>query len=380
MKKGVLYLVFLILILSSLAYVSAQSSIESCPTGKCPNSESYCVYDFYGIGCPHCAKVAPLIDEMQKKYPNFTFYKLEIYFNDTNQKLVQDFFKRYSIKNPGIPAIFISDRALIGEATIQDNLESTLQYFMKNPPICPLSYNKSEASSIHDISPSKNYKLTISAVITAALVDSINPCAFAVLIFLLLYISSISNKKKMLVIGMAYIITVFIVYFLSGLGLFIFAQSFGIISLVFNTAAIISIIAGLINIKDFFWYGKGISLVIPEKAKPSIEKYIKLASVPAAVVLGILVSMVELPCTGGVYLAILSLLATNLTRLSALPWLFLYNLIFVLPLAIILFAVYFGLNPEKAEKIRVEQRKWLKLVMGLVMLVLGLSMLLGFFS
>jgi len=378
MKKGVIFAIVLFAILLT-GFVYAQSIESACPTGKCLENDGYCVYFFYGNGCPHCAKIEPLINQLSEEYTNFTFYKLEVYYNLSNQELFQNFVTRYGIQNPGVPAVFVSDKALIGENVIQDNLENTLNYYMNTSPICPLQYNIQQTSQ-HDISPSKKVSLTISAVIVAALADSINPCAFAVLIFLLMYLSSIASKKRMLKIGITYIITIFSVYFLSGLGIFVFVQGFGISRIVFNIAAIVSIIAGLINVKDFFWYGKGISLVIPEKARPLTEKYIKLASLPAAILLGILVSLFELPCTGGVYLAILSLLANNLTQTAAIPWLLFYNLIFILPLVVILTAVVFGYEAGKADKIRLEKRKWLKLIMGLIMIGLGLAMILGWFG
>jgi len=86
--------------------------------------------------------------------------------------------------------------------------------------------------------------------------------------------------------------------------------------------------------------------------------------------------MFELPCTGGVYLAILGLIAKNAYAM-AIPYLLLYNIIFVLPLVIILLAVSFGFSAEKAEKLRLEKRKWLRLVIGIAMIALGVAMLSG---
>jgi len=372
MKK----LIFILLILAFLPLISA-AEITSCPTGNCPDSNNYCIYYFYGETCSHCAKTTPIIESLAEKYPNFTLHKLEIYFNSSNSKLFDDFVLRYKIERKGIPAVFIGSDALIGESQVKNNLESKIWFYLENKPICPLEYNKQEAG-LHDISPVKKVELTLPAIIIAALVDSINPCAFAVLIFLLLYLTTIGASRRTLKIGIVYIITVFIVYFLAGLGLLTAIQSIGLTRQIFYIAALISILAGLINIKDFFWYGRGFSLAIPESRKGTIEKYIKKASLPAAIILGILVSMFELPCTGGVYLAILSLIAKTSYNL-AIPYLLLYNLIFILPLVIILLAVYFGVSAEKAEKLRVEKRKWLRLIMGLVMVALGLAMLLGFF-
>lgn len=375
MKKLFVVSLILALLLSSL--VSA-AEITSCPSLTCPENNAYCIFYFYGEGCPHCAEVSPLIDSLAGKYTNFTLHKLEIYYNESNKALFDDFVSRYKIERTGVPAVFIGSDAVLGVSQIKNNLESRMNYYLENKPICPLEYNKEEAG-LHDISPTKKIELTLPAIILAALIDSINPCAFAVLIFLLVYLSSLGASRRTLKVGFAYILTVFVTYFLAGLGLLTVIQSIGITRYIFYGAALISIIFGLINVKDFFWYGKGFSLAISEKRKPLIEKYIMRASLPAAVVLGIIVSAVELPCTGGVYLAILSLIAKNAYSM-AVPYLLLYNLIFVLPLIVILLAVYFGVSAERAEKLRVEKRKWLKLIMGLVMIALGVAMLLGVFG
>jgi len=219
--------------------------------------------------------------------------------------------------------------------------------------------------------------LTIPAVVGGAAIDSINPCAFAVMIFLLTYLLAIGSKKLFLRVGLVYIATVFVVYFLAGLGLFKALTAFSIADEIYKVAAILLIFVGLINIKDFFWYGKGLTLAIPESKKPLIQKYIRKASIPAAVILGFLVSAFELPCTGGVYLAILGLLASRETQVQAIPYLLLYNLIFVLPLFIILGLAYFGYSAEKMEAWRLKQRKWLRLVLGIGCMVLGILMLLG---
>ncbi len=357
--------------------LSSAAEITSCPSAKCPDNSDYCVYYFYGEGCPHCAQVSPIIQELSEKY-NLTLHKLEIYYNSENQELYNDFVLRYKIERPGVPLVFIGSYALGGTEQIKKNLEEKIKFYKENTPVCPLQYNAQEAN-LHEISPAKKIELTLPAIISAAVIDSINPCAFAVLIFLLLYLTTLGASRRVLKIGVAYIATVFIVYFLAGLGLLTAIQSLGWTRQIFYVAAVISIVAGAINVKDFFWYGKGITLAIPKSKKPLIEKHIQKASFPAAIILGVLVSLFELPCTGGVYLAILSLIAKNAYAM-AVPYLLLYNLIFVLPLLIILFAVYFGVSAEKAEKLRVEKRKWLRLFMGIVMIALGLAMIFGVFG
>ncbi|HLD30803.1 MAG TPA: cytochrome c biogenesis protein CcdA [Patescibacteria group bacterium] len=219
--------------------------------------------------------------------------------------------------------------------------------------------------------------LTIPAIIGGALIDSVNPCAFAVLIFLLSYLLAIGSPKLILKVGLVYIATVFLVYFLAGLGILKVLTFFGIAPIIYTIAAVILIFVGLVNVKDFFWYGKGFTLAIPESKKPLIQKYIHKASIPAAIVLGFLVSAFELPCTGGIYLAVLSLLANSETQVWGVPYLLLYNFIFVLPLFIILGFVYFGFSANKMEGLREEKKKWLRLLLGLGALALGVLMLLG---
>jgi cytochrome c biogenesis protein CcdA len=216
--------------------------------------------------------------------------------------------------------------------------------------------------------------LTIPALIGGAAIDSINPCAFAVLIFLLGYLLAIGSPKLIIRVGLTYIVTVFVVYFLAGFGILRALTVLGVAGIIYKIAGIVLIFVGLVNIKDFFWYGKGFTLAIPESKKPLIQKYIRKASIPAAIVLGFLVSAFELPCTGGVYLAILGLLANN-EKVQAIPYLLLYNFIFVLPLFIILAFVYFGISAKQMEDWRTKNRKWLRLVLGLGSLVLGVLML-----
>ncbi|OPY39082.1 MAG: Cytochrome C biogenesis protein transmembrane region [Methanoregula sp. PtaU1.Bin051] len=119
------------------------------------------------------------------------------------------------------------------------------------------------------------------------------------------------------------------------------------------------------------------TLAIPVSKKAAIDEYVKRASVPSAIILGAVVSMVELPCTGGVYLAILGLLGDRMTLAEGIPYLLLYNLIFVLPLILILLVVYWGGTPERMEAYRAGSRRRVRLLIGIVMVALGVAMLAG---
>ena len=323
-------------------------------------NNSICIFYFYGTGCPHCANVKPLLDELETKYPNTHIHRLEIYYNKTNHDLFDKYCSDYKIEERGIPFVAINQKYFMGDKPISDNLENEIIRLSSTGSECPLPEYCGEIingneTSVSPVNPQK--KVTIPLILAAGLTDGINPCAFSVLIFLVTYLLSIGSRRRIIIIGLSYILAVYVSYFAAGLGLLTVIQLSGLTKIIYRIAAIIALTVGVFNLKDFFWYGKGFSFKIPELSKGTIEKYTRLATLPSAIILGFLVSAFELPCTGGVYLAILGLLADQTTRISAIPYLLLYNLMFVLPLVVILFVIYFGVSPEKAEKWRKSKTK-----------------------
>jgi cytochrome c biogenesis protein CcdA len=228
-------------------------------------------------------------------------------------------------------------------------------------------------------------QLTLGLIITAALADSINPCVFGVLIFLMAYMTTIfKNKAKMLLAGIIYIIAVYVTYFFIGLGIFTLTYTSGLAKPFYWVAAIVAILAGLFEIKDFFWYGKGFSLQMLPGGAERIKKYANAMkrmetkhptlSLAIAALLGIFVVFVELPCTGAPYLVILGLLTAG-DYGSGIPLLLLYNLIFILPLIFIVFLVYTGKTSSVLEKWRKKHRGLMRLGVGLFLIGLGVYML-----
>ena len=271
----------------------------------------------------------------------------------------------------GIPILFLNCSGNIsylrGDAPIINHLEETV----KNCSTYGITTSHSDGGITN---PYNN--ITIPLILSAALIDSFNPCAFAVMIFLLSYLTRMSNKKRILIVGLTYIFAVYITYYLAGLGIFKSIQSFTqITSIIYNIAAIIAIFAGAVNVKDFLFYDKGFSLRIPKSKKEIISKWAKKATIPSAIILGILVSMFELPCTGGIYLAILSLLAKS--AINGYFYLAIYNLVFVFPLFVILSLTYSGTKLKTLNKWKESNKNWMKLISGLFMLLLGIGMILG---
>lgn len=228
-------------------------------------------------------------------------------------------------------------------------------------------------------------QLTIPIIIVAAALDSINPCVFGVLIFLLGFLLTVFKKpNKMLLGGLIYSAAVYAVYFLLGFGILIAVVGSGFAYTIYWIAAIIAILAGLIEMKDFFWYGRGISLKMIPGADKRIKAYtLKIKTLhrkspwlayAMAAFLGAFVPLVELPCTGAPYFAILALIAEGALEF-AVPYLLLYNLVFIAPLLFIIGLVYFGKSSKTLEAWRKKHRGTMRLAIGLFLVALGAYMI-----
>jgi cytochrome c biogenesis protein CcdA len=218
---------------------------------------------------------------------------------------------------------------------------------------------------------------TLATVVVTALVDSINPCAIGVLILLLSTLLVTKRKEKILKIGSLYILAVFITYFLFGLGLVSFMAAIPQVIAEYISIAVglVVVFAGIIEIKDYFWYGQGISLMIPSKYAASIKEKMQSLSIGTVVFLGVFVASVELPCTGGPYLAITLLLAQQFD-MSALLLLVVYNIIFILPLAVIVGLVLVGTKLHHIQEWKQASKRYMRLANGVILVSLGMLLML----
>lgn len=217
---------------------------------------------------------------------------------------------------------------------------------------------------------------SILTIMSAAIVDSINPCAIGVLVFLMAFLASIKgSKKKILSIGLTYIAVVYLCYFTVGLGLLKVLNIVPFLEYIYLIVGVVVLIAGAIDFVDGIKKTDKPVLAIPKSASPRIKKYIRKATVPAAIALGGIVAFVELPCTGAVYLSVITMLSDEGLTLQTFALIALYNLIFVLPLLIILILVVLGLSSEKIEDWRKKNRSAMRVILGIAMVLLGLLMI-----
>lgn len=228
-------------------------------------------------------------------------------------------------------------------------------------------------------------ELTLGWILTAALVDSINPCVLGVLIFLIAFLNKVfRSPKRMLIGGLLYTAVVYITYLLLGLGIIKAAANFEMARGFYWFAAIVAIVAGIIEIKDYFWYGKWFTLQMIPGGSSRIKLYTSkietlqskhpFFSLILIGFLGFFVVLVELPCTGAPYFAILALIADGYYT-KALPYLLLYNLVFIAPLLVVIGLTYFGKSSEIMEKWRKDNRGYMRLGIGIFLLALGFYMI-----
>lgn len=336
-------------------------------------------YFFYGEGCPHCAKVLPYIEQLKESYSQINFQIYEVYGNRDNLVILNNFYDQYNVplEDRGVPVIFGGGGYLVGDTPIIDGLESLIDNStgVLPAPVQDTSPSQSAPVSVGDA----DKVLTLSAIIGAAVVDSINPCAIAVLVILLSALLSSGDRKRAIKAGLAFSVSIYIAYFLFGMGLFSALRITGLAYWFNKIIGVVAILIGLANIKDSIWYGAGGFVTeIPRRWRPALKKILHSATTPlGAFLIGFVVALFELPCTGGPYFVILSLLAERATQLQAIPLLLLYNIFFIMPLILITAMIYFGFtSAEKAEQWKEKNLKRLHFIAGVIMVVLGLLIIL----
>jgi cytochrome c biogenesis protein CcdA len=214
----------------------------------------------------------------------------------------------------------------------------------------------------------------LTIVLGAAAIDSINPCAIGVLILMVsVILGQGGSPARLLKIGGAYIFAIFATYLIAGLGLIYFFSTIPIVLAEYLSIAVglLVVTAGILEVKDFFWYGKGFSLQIPKKYADKIHDWSTTnKSVWGIMALGAFVAAVELPCTGAPYLAIITILRIDFT-IWAFGLLVLYNFVFVLPLIVILIMVATGTKISAVSKWKEDSKGNMRLAMGLMFVALG---------
>lgn len=227
-------------------------------------------------------------------------------------------------------------------------------------------------------------QITLPTVLIAGIVDGINPCAFTVL---LLFITALLTtlradeqnvtaiRLRMLGLGAIYIAAILLTYLALGVGLLKSLDFFTRQHLPARFGALLAILFGLWMLKDFFLPDIGWRLQAPGSIGEIARRSAKKATIPALIVGGFLIGLCTVPCSGAVYLGVLSLLALQPTALLGYGYLVLYNIVFVLPLVVILIAASARPTLNRLAHWNVHHKEWVRLALGGGVVAMGLLIL-----
>ena len=217
----------------------------------------------------------------------------------------------------------------------------------------------------------------LPAVVLTGLLDSVNPCAFAVILLLIAFLFTIRQSRRRVVqLGLVYIGMIFLVYFAIGLGILRAVSFSSDPHFVARAGSWLLIGLGAINLAEYFFPRFPIKLHMPAAAGDKTNEWLKKATLPATVGVGFLVGLCTFPCSGGIYVSIITLLNAKTTLGWGVGYLALYNVLFVLPLVAILAAAGNRIAAKRWAAWEREHSRRIRLWYGLIMVALGAAMLL----
>jgi cytochrome c biogenesis protein CcdA len=346
------------------------------------------LYFFWSQSCPHCTAAHPYITAIPQTRPWVRLHALELSRNPDNVRLYRDMAQQLGEKGASVPAWLFCGEMHVGwesDATTGAMLRHRLD----------LCRARALGSEVPEAATAASIKLPLlgsvdpaslslpALTLILAGLDAFNPCAFFVLLFLLSMMAHQKSRTRMLVIGGIFVLISGLMYFAFMAAWLNVFQLFGHLAWVTLAAGALAVLVGAVNVKDFFLFERGITLSIPESRKPDIFRRARAilnaesltAMLAATVFLAVAANFYELLCTAGfpmVYTRMLTL--AELSPAARYGYLAAYNLIYVLPLALIVavFARTLG-----ARKLTEREGRLLKLMSGLMMLGLGGLLLLA---
>lgn len=328
---------------------------------------------FYEQGCKKCSRAEEIITWLTKTYDNITVKKFDI--DDTadrnkNKILATALGLRSGVpenKLMSTPAFFIGDEYLLSENISRKKLAELADKYSKTGSNAVWEhFDDQELKNAEGFLEKKMQSFSFFVIAFAGLGDGINPCAFATILFFVSYLSMVGRKgREILIVGLAFAFSVFITYFLIGLGFLNVVKSIANIEImakiIFGGTAVLCVIFGFLSIADYFKARAGktgdMALQLPaflkKRIHATIRENVRMKSIVAgALIAGFMVSILELACTGQVYLpTIIFMLGRSGSRLSAVLYLLVYNLFFIMPLLIVFGFVYKGVSSNAIAKI-----------------------------
>ena len=345
------------------------------------------LYFFWSVRCPHCVEAQPQVEAMAAAHPWIVLHSHELTRSRLNVERYIAMASDLGQDAQSVPGFLFCGQMRVGwdgEASARDLLADLARCRAHPAGIQPGEAGAAPATILHlpligDLDASR-LSMPVLTVLIAGL-DAFNPCAFFVLLFLLSLLVHQKDRRRMLIIGGVFVLFSGLMYFAfmaAWLGLF---RIMGSLPWVTAAAGALAVVMGALNIKDFFAFKAGVSLSIPETRKADIfrrgREILSAGSLPAmlaaTVLLAIAANFYELLCTAGFPMVYTRLLTMQVEHPGQhLLYLALYNIIYVLPLLLI---VLVFVRTMGARKLSEREGRLLKLLSGLMMLGLGLLLL-----
>lgn len=378
MRQGILFIISILLL--AQAPLHAQTPNDAVHPPK-----ALTLYFFGSPTCEECNEIKfSLLYPLMAEYESLLDVKSIDINSPSGNDSVHIFENHFKVVNTSPQELFFPDTFLTGFEDIMEYGEERIKSYLANSskwtwaPLTEISKEEIQEKRKESVNSEQFWLIT-----GAAIIDGVNPCAIATMIFLISFLTTRKKtKKEILVIGMAFTFTVFLTYFLLGYGLFgaiVGLSSYPIFSKIIKYLAI-TLAAGvsLFSFRDAYVFNKTgksseITLQLPKSIKLRIHKVISgnlksIHIVWGAIITGFLVTLLEAVCTGQVYLpAITAMARTESTAFEGLIWLVYYCLIFVAPLFLVMIAAYKGLTWENLAKMTQKRLTLIKVLIGIIM-------------
>jgi cytochrome c biogenesis protein CcdA len=315
--------------------------------------------------CPYCDK---LLNDVLPEAAEKNGVSLRVAYYDLDVRGVYDLLtvieSDFGKQGVAVPAIFMGSTVLAGEKGVDAGLEKELATFKASSAVYKkeMIHPFEEAVDVKELQETTFRELTLGVIIGGGLLDGVNPCAFTTIIFLISYLALVgASRKQTIIIGSLFTLAVFLTYL--GIGIMLFKIAFWISSaklLSFIIDILLIVIVSFLAVFIFidllkFLEGKekDITLQLPDFIKKRIRGRIRnfanysIGISSAAFVLGVVIAGMELACTGQVYFPIVTMIADPMLRGTALLYLVLYNLAFILPLVVVFGIAAAGITSEQ---------------------------------
>ncbi len=356
----------------------------AAPTGEPTINLAY----FYQTGCGQCERVAYDLELLRTRFPGLRVATFDISKEHALNEALAERANLPVEQRLVAPAIFVGDDALVGSEITLDRLEAIVQRYAGAgaPPVWEMVEPESAVESI----VRRFRSFGVLTVIGAGLIDGLNPCAFATIVFFISYLSFVGRSRRdLLLTGGAFTTGVFLTYLLVGFGALRFLQAVSGLAavgrVVYGLMAVLCLVFATLSVHDA-WQARrskpeAMRLRLPKPLQRRVHRVIREntsrpAFVGMAAVTGLVVSVLELACTGQVYLpTILFVLGRPELRLQAVSYLVLYNLVFVLPLIVVFVVAALGAGSARLAVLMQKHTARVKLLTAVVFVVLGVWLL-----